>query len=227
MKRIIIPLIFLILINSALAATIHGTVYDDSLNVLKDTIVEVDSTPNQRVLAKDGKYSFTLPAGEYTITTSYEGQKTEEKITITDDGDYVLDLFLFPSFEDEDELLEETGYISIEDEYFEEETVTSNQAFITIIIVFSVILIGLILFFLKSRKDDIKSGIEDIDDKTELEKYLDFIKRNDGRTTQKEIRKHFGMSEAKISLVITELEHDGKIKKIKKGRSNIIILKKD
>ena len=56
---------------------------------------------------------------------------------------------------------------------------------------------------------------------------LDFIKKQGGRTTQKEIRKNFPMSEAKISLIITELEHRGKIEKIKRGRSNIIILKKE
>ena len=44
--------------------------------------------------------------------------------------------------------------------------------------------------------------------------------------TQKEIRKHFAMGEAKISLLITELEALNKIKKIKKGRSNVIILNK-
>ena len=42
--------------------------------------------------------------------------------------------------------------------------------------------------------------------------------------TQKDLRKHFAMSEAKISLMITELESLKKIKKIKKGRGNIIIL---
>ena len=43
--------------------------------------------------------------------------------------------------------------------------------------------------------------------------------------TQKEIRKNIPYSEAKVSLWITELESDGKIKKIKKGRGNVIALK--
>jgi len=50
------------------------------------------------------------------------------------------------------------------------------------------------------------------------------LKKEGGRMTQKEIRKHINLSEAKISLVIAELEDSGKIKKIKKGRGNILIL---
>jgi uncharacterized membrane protein len=51
---------------------------------------------------------------------------------------------------------------------------------------------------------------------------LGIIKR-EKRITQKEIRKQLPDSEAKISLVITELESKEVIKKIKKGRGNIII----
>jgi uncharacterized membrane protein len=51
---------------------------------------------------------------------------------------------------------------------------------------------------------------------------LAFI-RSHKRVTQKEIRKSFPMSEAKISLIITDLESQGKVRKIKKGRGNVII----
>jgi len=33
------------------------------------------------------------------------------------------------------------------------------------------------------------------------------------------------LSEAKISLILTELEHKGKIEKIKKGRGNVIVVR--
>lgn len=224
MKKVLLLLIFLIFAENCIAATIHGTVYDDNLNVLKNAIVEIDSTPQQRYLAKEGTYSFTLPEGSYTIVTKYDDQVAEEKITIEKDGSYVLDLFLFPSFEDEDELLKETGDINLEDEYFEEEK--DKTSFLGLGIIITLLLIGAIFYFLKPKKPKIKSGIDDINEDDELEKYFEFIKKQGGRTTQKEIRKNFPMSEAKISLIITELEHKGKIEKIRKGRSNIIILKK-
>jgi uncharacterized membrane protein len=46
------------------------------------------------------------------------------------------------------------------------------------------------------------------------------------RITQKDIRKEVPLSEAKISLIIAELEAKGIIRKVKKGRGNIIFLNK-
>jgi uncharacterized membrane protein len=50
------------------------------------------------------------------------------------------------------------------------------------------------------------------------------VRSEGGRTTQKDLRRAIPYSEAKISLMIAELESQGKLKKIKKGRGNIIIL---
>ena len=61
---------------------------------------------------------------------------------------------------------------------------------------------------------------------SDTEIILEILEKEGGRATQKEIRKHIPLSEAKISLMIAELEHQGKVKKVKKGRGNIIILNK-
>ncbi|HIH32537.1 TPA: winged helix-turn-helix transcriptional regulator [Candidatus Woesearchaeota archaeon] len=55
---------------------------------------------------------------------------------------------------------------------------------------------------------------------------LNIVKKN-SPMTQRELRKQIPLSEAKISLIVAELEHDGKIKKIKKGRGNILTFIKD
>ncbi|MBW2964939.1 hypothetical protein KY363_05780 [Candidatus Woesearchaeota archaeon] len=60
----------------------------------------------------------------------------------------------------------------------------------------------------------------------DLHRMLTVIEREGGRVTQKELRKEFPLSEAKISLMVSELEHKGLVKKVKKGRGNIILLKK-
>jgi uncharacterized membrane protein len=57
-------------------------------------------------------------------------------------------------------------------------------------------------------------------------KVLTIIKK-EKRTTQKDIRKAIPLSEAKISLILTDLESQGKIRKIKKGRGNVLIFVKD
>ena len=59
---------------------------------------------------------------------------------------------------------------------------------------------------------------------------FDLVRESSGRISYDEvtaeIRKHFPLSEAKISLMITELEHKGIVNRIKKGRGNVIILNK-
>ena len=67
---------------------------------------------------------------------------------------------------------------------------------------------------------------EEIMEQDDLKKVISIVEEEGGRATQKDIRKKMPLSEAKISLLIAELEHTGKIKKIKKGRGNIIILNK-
>jgi len=215
-KKIIILFLAIFLINTVYAATIHGTIYDLSLDKVQNAMVSVSSQPRQHFVAKNGTYEFNLPVGEYTIKAEYYRDDiliayVTENISVIDDGEYVLDLILFPSFIDEEELLNEE--IEIDEEEFKK---GSSWLWYVIGLVF-VLLVMLLYFFNRHKK-----VLED----TDLEKIIEVIKANGGRTTQKEVRKQIPLSEAKISLMITELEHKGKIKKIKKGRGNIIILNK-
>ena len=86
-----------------------------------------------------------------------------------------------------------------------------------------IIIAGIILLFYRRRKKTINENVfeEDL-----AHKVLEIIKKEGGRMNQKDLRKLFPYSEAKISLVIAELESKGKIEKIKKGRGNIIVLKR-
>jgi uncharacterized membrane protein len=52
------------------------------------------------------------------------------------------------------------------------------------------------------------------DDEFDLRKVIDIIKKEGGRTTQKELRKQIPLSEAKISLMISELEHKKIVQKV-------------
>ena len=55
---------------------------------------------------------------------------------------------------------------------------------------------------------------------------LKILRENEGRMVQRDIRKILNFSETKMSLIIAELEACGLIKRIKKGRENIIKLLK-
>ena len=55
---------------------------------------------------------------------------------------------------------------------------------------------------------------------------IDILKKNKDPMTQVELIKFFPCSQAKMSLMITELEKAGILKRTKKGRSNLIKLVK-
>ncbi|MFA5176486.1 MAG: winged helix-turn-helix transcriptional regulator [Candidatus Nanoarchaeia archaeon] len=199
-------LINLISVN-AITATIQGSVYDLTLDKVSNVILEINTIPEQKYVAKTGDYSFeSIPIGNYVIKAYTQDKSiiTTEDITITQEGTYTIDLFLIPEFE-------------------EKETKSTNYLYYIIPFVLILILITIIYKrFKKPRKVELKiEGVKD-----DLEKVIEIIKKEGGRTTQKDIRERIGLSEAKVSLMIVELEDKGLIKKIKKGRGNIIILNK-
>ena len=236
LKKLIVVLMLLISIENCYAATIYGNIYDPDLNQMKGRVeVEVDSSPRQYQVSTDGTYSFFLLVGKYTIKAKYEEHGrlkyiAEERIVVRDEGRFIHDIVMYPSPEEEERLLNETI----------DEPSNGKQSILLFVIIGSVFVISILLVFYilkKTRKKEyIQEKKEESFDETKEEKEVDapesldrvirIIKENNGRVTQREIRKQIPLSEAKISLMITELEDKGIVKRIKKGRGNIIILKK-
>jgi len=219
MKKTLSLIFFIfILINIADAATIHGTIYNSELTKVGNVILEVDSTPKQRVVSNEGEYSFNLQEGTYTITAiayyDNEENTAEETITIESEGNYVLDLFLFPNYEDLDEL----DFDVVKD--LEEPKTSTWWIYLIILGLVSVLFLILRPRFRKKRINE-EEEIQETDEV--LDKILDIIKK-EGRVSQKELRKRTNLSESKVSMVISQLESENKIKKIKKGRSNILVI---
>ena len=235
-KKLLILVLLLICVNTAAAATIHGTVYNLYLDKQLDSVVTVNTVPKQTFVAKNGTYSFELPAGNYDLKAEYYKSNnlvssTSENVAITNEGEYVVDLILFPNFSEEEGILNETDF-EINGEL--KETIWDKLlfgGFVALLIKAIIVLISLIIIIFAARRiyKKIKKEEEKIekeDEKDEIDEIIKFIKSKGGRATQKEIRKKFMTSQAKISLIITELEHKGIVEKIKKGRGNVIILKK-
>lgn len=255
-------LIILILIKLASGAVLKGSTYDISLNSLNNVIVKVNTEPPQQMIVKDGIYSFNIPKGKYNISAEYFEDnllkyKDFKEIEIKDDGEFVYDLILFPTFDEEDTLFNDVDFsVPYDDEKI-------NYKLIAVIVVLGIILITggyfLFLFYKKKiksagkrntgeTKEPSETSEEEKIDKTKGKKekkdkepetdsekensetddyYKDVLNliKTQKRTTQKEIRKEIPLSEAKISLILSEMEHKGIIEKIKKGRGNIIVLK--
>lgn len=218
----LLMLVFLVFSASpVLAAKISGTLYDIELNELPDVIVEVNTAPKQLLVAKNATYAFNVPKGTYEITARHEKQAlgATEQITVAEEGSYVLDLILFPDLGEEEELLNETAGIQIEEAYVEP-PLPFPWHWLAVIII-GVLLIAWSYFMKGNKKPEVPKKETK---KPELEDLLAIIKKEGGRITQKDLRKQMPYSEGKISLMLAELESQGKIKKIKRGRGNIIIL---
>ncbi len=209
-------------------ATLKGTAFEwFSLEPLDGVIIDIDSVPQQRVITQNsGQYSFILPPGEYSLHAEYfENSELvyveDENIVIADDGEFNLDLIMFPVLTDPD--LDDED-LDVEDPFPQENL---NSVYNALIGLFAIILV--VWFFFLRKKGNGTNNVQDIKEES-LDEYaqevLELLKKSGNRLTQKEIRdKITHIGEAKISLIISELEAAGKIKKIKKGRGNIIVLK--
>jgi uncharacterized membrane protein len=208
-------LILLLCAGASEAATLSGTVYDYSLSPVPGAVVTIDTVPAQTVVAKDGTYSLTLGSGSYTLRVSMVGndgllQASEEQVDISREGDYTLDVILFQELPD-----------------FEEPPITSLESgrsawwYALIPLGIAVVALGVVLFRRRTVKTlPVAAETDDLESRI-----LAFMQQHK-RTTQKELRKHFPYAEATISLALTALEKRGKVEKIKKGRGNVILLKK-
>lgn len=211
--------------QTALGATVHGNVYDLSLAEVSGARVAVNSTPAQQMISTDEGYSFNLKEGTYLLEAQLveqRGVRAEDNRTliISDDGNYVIDLILFPVFD-------ENGEPVVDEELAQEEegSVTSAAAFLLLLIA------GVGLYWFAKRQEKQKGKVserrpEQDQEAGDLERLTRIIREEGGRITQRDLRKKIPLSEAKISLMVAELEKDGRIEKIKKGRGNIIILKR-
>lgn len=229
LSALILPILLILASSLVFAASIEGTIYDIELNTVKNAVVEIDTTPRQSFVSKNSTYFFDVPVGEYTITAAHKQGIVQESVVIKDDGSYNIDLILFPDFSEEVEILDESD-LDISTAYTEEPDYSLYYlvGFLAVLVVLIIVIFSYKKKLESKLKEEIKE-IKDIKKEEDLEKDLKelvaFIKKEGNRTTQKDIRKNFPQSEAKISLMISELEHKGKIKKIKKGRGNIITLR--
>lgn len=242
-KGILIFFLMIIITGSGQAAQIHGIIYtwSDFEKPLKNAIVEVNSIPVQSKVATDGTYSFDdLQPGNYTIMAKFYRNNVleysaEEEILIVDrEGNFNIDLLLFPPTDSGIEYLGDmnlTGDIDLKND------VPSNTYLWVAAIL---IILSSVLFILWIKKKKTPSGEQIINDSPaqqpeiitetpekeipeDLQNLYALIMKKGGRVTQKDLRGDMKCSEAKVSLMLDDLEDRGYVKKIKKGRSNIII----
>jgi uncharacterized membrane protein len=223
MKKLLLVALLSVLILPSGAVEIYGKIYRwDTLDVVNNVVVEIKDDNVQRMVSEDGSYSFTVPPGNYTIV-AYTGEyMTVENVSIFNSTRF--DLILFPKLEEFQEIpdfpvVEEGGEFPY---------------YLIAVLVSGVILAVLLVLKLRSKTDgefelagqpyknnDIR--LETLPE--DLAEVVEIIRREGGRVTQKELRKKLGYSEAKMSLIIADLERRGIVEKVRRGRGNIIFLK--
>ncbi len=251
MKPLLLGTMLLLLASAAQAATITGTVYDFGLSPVPQALVIAEGPVKQQVIADDAAYGLDVPAGSYLIRAQqWERGRVialaEENITVPAAGTYRLDLIVFPLFEEE-ELMETE--IPVDDMLTEaaERPIFPYVVLAALAIAGAGITAAIILRKGKKHAPEAeeaapeartgtKAGGKPDGTETEgktagsatlpadLQQVVDFIAAEGGRTTQKELRKQFPLSEAKISLMLADLEQRGVIRKIKKGRGNVVVM---
>ncbi len=210
-------IILLLLCHIATAATIQGTVYDLDLDKIDKAVIKIDTKPTQSSVTENGQYSFYVPPGDYQVTAFLlDGDlilaSASHNIEVDSDGDFKLDLILLPDLREDLQLIEESNQIMVSDQFMEEK---GNLLVISIAILF--FLLASIIYFLKLKRTGAL-----LDDESLV---INLLKKNSGRMNQRDLQRDTPYSKAKVSLLLTDLEHKGKIRKIQKGRGNVITLK--
>ena len=222
---------FLLVMPFALGATIHGKIFDYSLRLAENAIVKINTQTPQIFVASDGLYSFNVLPGDYTVVALLKDSNDEityyleENISVVSEGDFVRDLIMFPNTNIDELNLDAdlAQIVNIDSQQNGNNVLLQvSKAFLLAVVIIALAFLSRSLWCkrCKTRNDSTKALVED---KDEIDDLFSFIQKNK-RVTQKDIRKEFSFSEAKISLMLSELEHRGKIKKIKRGRGNIIII---
>jgi len=223
------------------AATISGSIYSLSLEKESDAIIEIDTLPKQLFVSKTGDYTFNVNPGNYTLHAHTSTSGSYESIIVNDDGNYTLDLILEEKLTTlpNDLLFNDSG-IDVSSNIPESRDWSIEATILLgLIILIIVSSLGVLLFMYyhkntslknalqSTHEDDQKTGNKDLKVLDEYEHRILQLIKKDKRVTQKDVRKEIPLSEAKISLILSDLESLGKIRKIKKGRGNILIFVKD
>jgi len=204
-------LILLLLASLCFPAYVYGDIYSQNLEKINKTMIRVEGSFSYALVTDRGNYSFFLQPGDYTIhASSFDEAGTlvlfcEEKIAVGD-SDQRLDLVLKPA-----DNLWYLPYLA------------------------ALVLVGAVFVWanrywggrVPPAKDEQReapvlkppqSYVLDEDAK----KVLSLLESFENRATQKDLKDALGFSDAKLSLILSELESMGKIKRFKRGRGNVV-----
>jgi len=178
---------------------------------------------------------------------------SEDTLTVADyEGNYVFDILMFPLHEEPEEFPDvDIGNITYD---VEDNILPGFDLTYTAVALIILMIMGAAAYYHYKSKDGLEKKSEPIeltestepapgvhiendypDDREpapdidklpkDLKEIIEILESLGGRMTQKDLRARLNCSEAKVSLMITDLEDRGLVHKVKKGRGNIILLR--
>ncbi len=186
------------------AGYVYGDVYQENLEKLNRTIISIDGPFSYQLVTEKGNYSIFLPEGEYRISAS----------SLDSDDDFAL-------------YAEETVKVGSQDQKVDLVLKKADADYLPFLGALAI----LAIVFLWSnhhwhasktaiRREPEKKAKQELD--ADAKRTLKALDSFEGRATQKEIKGALGFSDSKLSLILTELEQLGHIKKFRRGRANIV-----
>lgn len=200
--------VFLVPIVSG--ATLSGSIYGPDLGLVERAILTVDGDVEQVIVITNGSYVLDLDAGSYRLLVESGELFEEQSIVLPQEGSFIRDFILLPSLDVPDlpdipEFSSEFGD--------EQDSGRSDWLWITAAVL---IVLAVVFFVVRSRRvvryDEYERAV------------IEALITLEGRATQKQIRALVPFSEAKASLVISDLAQRGVVRKFKQGRGNIVVL---
>jgi len=197
-------LIALFLLSMAHGAYIYGDIYTaEGMQKLEGAVIKIKGDGfSYYLVSEKSNYSVQLPDGRYDITAEYYDENGNLLYSASENlylggEDSKLDLVL---------------------------TQTSDNLLIYLLL--AIIVLGIILFLVSGHVSKAPVKAEHQPEKKELDEeaknVLKALDSYEGRATQKELKEALNYSDSKISLILAELEHEGMVKRFKRGRGNII-----
>ncbi len=196
----------LILLATAHAAFLYGDIHASDSHTLNQTMIRIEGDFTYQLVTDKQNYSIFLPDGNYSVRAEAFDQygdvaySDSESVRVGTE-DQRLDLVLRPAM--------------------------NTQLVVLAFTVFLLVAVFLWARGLRASKKEAYAPVErPIEDRPPLDdeakKILSYLDSVEGRANQKEMKEALGFSDAKLSLILTELEHEGRVKRFKRGRGNVV-----
>ncbi len=228
MKSALAPLLLLAL--AALPAAglrLSGQLYElgpgpDLAPVAETLVVEARSGEvlAGQVVATRGTYSLDVAPGDYRIVAASPSGEVRASENVSLRSDTRLDLILLPSLDLPELALNESliGNLTLP-------AGRAERGFPWAFVAVGAAVAGAAaLLVLRRRRAGPAPPIAPGALPDDLQAMVRILEQEGGRMTQKELRKRLGHSEAKVSLMVADLENRGLARKFKVGRGNIVVL---